>query len=297
MELREIHAFCTVAREQSFSKAAGILHISQPALSILVKRLEGELQTQLLERIGRKIIPTTAGEYLLNQGIQLWQQFQQLQENVSPRRFLEEPKLIIGAGTTTIINILPPVLKILKQNHPALELIVRGGSSQETIRRILRNSIDLGLITTPADLESIVSRPVFAEKIIPVSAASHPAARKSLNWLQLLQQPMILFPRDSGFRQYLDGIFQRHAIPPRVTMELDDIEAIKKLVEAGLGLSFLPEKSVADEINAGRISRVVVEDAPVMERKTFLAFHRKKYFSPGLVKIKQEFVELLMRNI
>lgn len=275
MELSQLRTFQLVAERRSFSKAAAILHLTQPAVTQQIKNLETELGETLFDRSGRLPALTQAGEVLLTYTQQILNLAGTAAETV--RQFSRtRGRLTIGAGTTNTIFRLPQILQTYRRSYPQVEIRIRNGDSELISRLVYENSVDLGLITTINPDLHLHSIPLFEDRILLVAPAGHP---QSLSPAELAGESLILFRSGSGFRRFLEDYFLASRFKPQVIMELESIEAIIRMVASGLGLAFLPEVAVHGELNRGELVRVKIESWPKLVRHTFLIYRPDKYLS------------------
>ena len=278
MELYQLQTFQKVAAHKSFSKAAAELHLTQPAVTFQIKSLEEELGELLLERLGRNVLPTPAGEVLLTYVQQILNLTETAKETI--RQFSTvRGRLTIGAGTTTIIFRLPDILQQFHQTYPLIELQIRSGDSELISKLVYENSIDLGLITTQptsaiANFLHIV--PLFEDPIWLVGPPNH---IERINFNQFNDESLILFREGFGFRRFLDEQFQTYQYEPKIALELESMEAIIRMVQSGLGLAFLPEVAVREEMQLQKLSRIQIEGWRPMVRHTDLVFRKDKYLA------------------
>lgn len=290
MELRHLRSFYQVASYQSFTRAAQSLHLTQPAVTQHVQSLEAECGTPLLERLGRDIQVTAAGMVVLEYAERILRLLEECEQAVEEVRTGEGGRIRIGAGATTSIVTLPELLGKLKAARPGIEVAVRIGNTSEVVDMVLRNSVDVGLVTSPVNHPELKAVNLFEEELTLLVYPSHPLAQEGATTLsQLSQESLILFPPTSGFRADIDRLFAAAGVLVRPTMELESIEAIKKLVEIGLGISIIPRGSAPEEIAAGSLVPVALSDAPVPTRHTCLIHRRDKYLSASI----QAFLEVL----
>ena len=277
MELNQLRTFNLAATEHSFSKAAQILHLTQPAVTQQIKNLEEEMGEALFERLGRALVLTPAGEALLTFAQPLLNLADQALETV--RQFTNERgRLTIGPGSTNTIYRLPNLLQHYHHDCPQVELRIRNGDSELITGLVYENAIDLGLITTiNNNFPSIIrATPLFKDGIWLVAPSDYPPL---MTPTQLASESLILYRAGSGFRRYLEDQFRNCRFTPKVTMELESIEAIIRLVRSGLGLAFLPEVAVKEEITNGVLRAVKVQGWPEFYRQTHLILRRDKYLT------------------
>lgn len=283
MDLRQIETFCKVAEFKSFTKAADSLYLTQPAVSQHISALEKELGTRLFERSGRNVHLTHPGELFLSYAERIVNMADEARRSVAEMEKGERGRVTVGAGSTTTIFNLPRVLHALRERHPGIDVIVRTGTSREVAHMVMANEVDLGLITSPVDQEEIVVTPLCEEKIVAVVGAGHPLAHsRQATLASFAQEPLILFVTGSGFRAYLDSVLAGAGVVPDVRMELDNVEAIKSLVEIGLGVSIIPKTSAESEISTGSLVVVELTDAPPMTRTLSVIYRKDMYISPDI---------------
>ena len=264
-----------VASHKSFSKAAAELHLTQPAVTLQIKHLEQELGELLIDRMGRFLALTPAGEVFLTYVSQILNLAAQATETM--QQFGKtRGRLTIGAGTTNTIFRLPQILQQYRASFPQIEIRIRSGDSDLITRLVEENAVDLGFITTVYPNPNLNIIPLFEDKIWLLGPENFPA---QVRMDQLEQESFILFRAGSGFRYFLEEQFRAYQIIPKVTMELESIEAIIRLVESGLGLAFLPEIAVREELAHGAIRKIKIEGWKTMRRQTFLIYRRDKYLT------------------
>ncbi|NLY75773.1 MAG: LysR family transcriptional regulator [Firmicutes bacterium] len=276
MELSQLRTFCLAATEKSFSKAAQKLHLTQPAVTLQIKNLEAEIGEALFERLGRSIILTPAGETLLSFAQPLLNLADQALDTV--RQFTNQRgRLTIGAGSTTTIYRLPDLLQQYHRACPQVEIRIRNGDSELISGLVSENAVDLGLVTTINNLPTFIRTiPLFKDGIWLVAPPNYPS---QITPSRLAAESLILYRAGSGFRRYLEDQFHKYRFTPRVTMELESIEATIRLVRSGLGLAFLPEIAVKEELANGLLKTVKVKGWNQMSRQTYLILRQDKYLT------------------
>lgn len=292
MELNQLRTFLLAATEHSFSKAAETLHLTQPAVTQQIKNLETELGEVLFERLGRTLVLTPAGEALLSFAQPLLNLADQAVETVS-QFSNQRGRLTIGAGATNTVYRLPNILQQYHHNCPGVELRIRNGDSGLITGLVVENAVDLGLVTTINSLPSVIrTTPLFEDGIRLVAPPNYPSMISPTN---LASQSLILYRAGSGFRRYLEDQFHNYQFTPKVTMELESIEAIIRLVRIGLGLAFLPEIALTEELTNQTLKTVKIENWKEMSRQTFLIMRRDKYLT-WPIRAFLELINQLVKN-
>lgn len=263
-----LESFLRVADMGSVSRAAEKLHLSQPAVTKQVRTLEEALGVALVERSGRGIRLTEAGELLAEYGRRGSLLLDECRQALADLAQGGRGRLTLGAGVTTCIFHLPAWLRRFRQRHPSVDVVVRTSTSRAVTEQVLDRELDLGFVTSPVRDARLAVKPLFAEDIVLVAAPDFRVRRG----ISLGGVPLILFPPTTGFRRYLDDTLGSERLGRQVKMETDSVEAIKSFVEVGLGASFLPATSVAGEIAAGRLQRLRLSGLPRLRRSTSVVY-------------------------
>ncbi|TMF99546.1 MAG: LysR family transcriptional regulator [Chloroflexi bacterium] len=290
IQLVQVEGFLEVARRGSVSRAAEALFITQPTLTARLQGLERELGAALFLRTSHGMRLTDAGR--------AWIPFAEraLRALVDGRDALEQVMtasaghLMIAAAPAVSTYVLPELLERFVQAHPRVEVSVRTGHSEDVVELVLRDEVQLGLgraIRHP-DLEL---RPFHTEDLVLVCAPEHPFTQlSSVTMAQVAAEKLIMFDRTSSYYEITQGAFLSAGVRLHGLMELDSIEAAKKMVERDLGVALLPGTAVAREIAGKTLRAVKMKDAPPMQN-VIVAYRRRDAGKPeGIVAA---FLELL----
>ena len=297
MELNPTHlrTLEEIARRRSFSRAADALHLSQPAVSHQIRQLESQLGVSLLERVGKRAWPTRAGELLLERGGRALRELDEAARAVQQLAGIGGGRVRIGTGATASIYLLPPILRRLHSRHPAIELIVVTGNSGDIAQAVADNQLDVGLVTLPISRPQLVVVPFGIDRLVAIAPAEPSWRRRApLRPAELALHPLILYERGGTIRRVIDDWFRRDRVAPRVAMEFGNSEAIKKLVEAGLGLSVTPAITVRAEVRAG--SLIAIGLAPPLERRLGIVTRRDKPVAGALETVLSAFARFKART-
>lgn len=281
MELFQLHSFLRVAEAGNISRAAEILHLSQPAITKQIHALERELKTPLFDRTGRGVELTAAGRVLCDYAGRSLALLEEGRQAIGDVGAGATGQLAIGCGVTTGIFQLPAWLHELQCELPGIDVTVRTGESREIVNLALERHIDLGLITSPVEHPDLQMIPLYEEEIVLVCPGQNTRVGSRIRLENLADYPLILFPRDSGFRDYLEQQLNAVGAEMQVKMESDSIEAILRFVAAGLGSSFLPEVAVAGDVATGALQQVRITGLPPLKRQTSLIYRRDRYQTAG----------------
>ena len=267
MLLNQIGAFVEIARRQSVSRAAEALFISQPALTARLKGLEADLGSQLFVRTPRGMRLTDAGNAFLPYAVRALETLTDGRMQVNALERGGAGRLAIGAAPAVSTYVLPALLKRFSQGYPRVSVSVRTGHSEEILDLVLREQVKVGLVRALQHPE-IISTPLYEDRLILVVEPGHPfGAAGRIRMKELAEQQLVQFDRTSSYHDLTSALFVTAGVSPAGTMELDNIDAAKKMVEQGFGVALLPQTSVADELEAGTLADVDVVDAAPVRRK------------------------------
>jgi DNA-binding transcriptional LysR family regulator len=270
-----------IARLGSFSRAAAALHLSQPAVSHQIRGLEARLGVPLLERVGKRAALTRAGELLLEHARRALAELETAATAVRHLAGVVSGRVRIGTGATASIYLLPPILRRLRSRYREIEIIVVTGNSNDITAGVAANELDMGLVTLPVHGRSLTVSPFCVDPLVAIAPPDRRWPRGGvLTAADLAQHPLILYERGGTIRRVIDEWLRRGGVVPRVAMELGSSEAIKKLVEAGLGLSITPAITVRDEVRRGSLRALRL--SPLLHRRLGIVRRRDKPANPAL---------------
>jgi DNA-binding transcriptional LysR family regulator len=295
MTLAQLRTFCTVARLNSFSRAAEKLHLTQPAVSAQVVALEDYLKVKLFDRVGKKISLSEPGRVVLAAGEAILDRVAALDEELANLRELKAGHVAIGASQVVGGYLLPDLLAQFRGQFPGIEIDVRVEQAKRIIEMLLEGEADIGLIGEGAPIrdERIAVKPVLRDELVLIVPSNHVFAQmKSIPPASLKQMPFVLPRRDSASSESLMEQLSAAGISPDSVMELGNIGAVKRAVEAGLGISIVSRLAVAHELEDGRLRSVRLKGMK-LERQISMCWHHGKPFS----KATEAFVGFVNRNV
>lgn len=290
LNLAYLATFRLVIQRGSFSAAADVLGISQPAVSLQIRQLEQFLQTRLVERTGRGIKATAAGQALLVHGERIERAVDETLRSVSAFRHDVSGTVTLGTGATACIHLLPPLLQQLRSDYPLLRVGVTTGNTLDIVRAIEENRLDMGLVTLPVSGRALDVMPVMDEEFVFIASLEQQGMFTDLRPDALHTQPLIAFESGSGTRALIDGWFEASGLTIAPAMQLGSIEAIKRMVRSGLGYSIVPKMAV--EQRADREGLCVSSLSPVLQRQLAVVMRQDKILSKGISGI----IRILQRH-
>ena len=285
MRLAQIEGFVEVARSQKLGQAAGELFITQPALTARIQRLEQELGVPLFVRTPTGMRLTDPGRTFLPWAVRALDAVDEGRRHVEELARGGAGELAIGAAPAVGTYVLPALLKSFSDDLPNVSLVVRTGHSEEILDMVLRGEVEVGLVRALLHPQ-IQSVPFYEETLVLVTDPSHPfAARKGISIAEISEVQLILFDRTSSYHGLTSAFFREAGVTPRGVMELDNIDAAKKMVQQGLGVALLPQTAVAGELADGSLVAVRLADVEPAHRQ-IVAVRRKDDGAPtGLVAV------------
>ncbi|MCC5810115.1 MAG: LysR family transcriptional regulator [Ectothiorhodospiraceae bacterium] len=265
MNLRLLKTFTTVVDQHSFSKAATVLGMSQPAVSKAVRELETQLETVLLERRGRSFAVTEAGQTLYEFGRGIAALEREADEAVGAFHGLTRGTLIIGASTTIATYWLPAYLVAFHQKYPGIEVHLHSANSQHIIERLLDCELDVALVEGQVVDDRVEARPWLEEEMVVV-AASDTAPQTLGEPAAFTEQLWVVREPGSGSREATERLLTRLGNEHPKTLEVGSNEAIVQTVAAGCGLGLVPKVCAQDQLALGRVRIVPLSNDPILRK-------------------------------
>lgn len=278
--LSQVEAFVEVARTRNVSRAADALFVTQPALTARLQRLEEELDAKLFVRAPRGMKLTEAGEVFLPHAVKALDSLADGRRIVNSFERGGAGRLALGAAPAVSTYVLPGILKRFSVGHPRVSVSVKTGHSEEILELVLRENVDLGLVRALRHPD-IDTTPLYEDRLMLVADPGHRlASRDAIRLDELAAEQLVLFDRTSSYTELTNALFRGAGVQPEGVMELDNIDAAKKMVQEGFGVALLPHTAVAAELEAGILREIDVEDAEPVRRQ-IVAIRRRDRGAPG----------------
>lgn len=289
MDFGQIEAFVQVSTHNSFSRAAETLQLTQPSITARIQALERELGEELFERGGRGVRLTDAGRVFLPYVERILQQLQEARDAVDDVRNVQLGSLRVGSAITYSTYVLPTILHRFYQEFPGVEVVIRTGRSEQVLNMLQADEVQVGIIRSlsTAEVETI---PLYDDEIVLVAYPQHPFAQSGRCTIgQAAREPIVLFDRGSSYYGMIHDIFRKAEVIPNVAMELDSLEATKRMVEEGLGIALVPLVTVQRELDQGILVRVELTDLQPISRPIALVYRRNRKRS----RTAQAFIDMM----
>ena len=292
---RRLQVFYTVARQLSFTKAAEQLFMTQPAVTFQVKQLEEHFNARLFERSHARIALTPTGQLVLEYAERILGLSAEMDKRVSELTGAISGPLLLGASTTIAEFILPRVLGEFKARHPQVQTHMTVANSEIIENHVADHIIDLGLIESLSRRPGLHIEVCCDDELVMICAPGYKlAGLKSVTPQQFAGEPYISRESGSGTRDFAGHYFQQSGIAPEdlnIVMELGSPEAIKGVVETGIGIAIMSRVTVAKELRLK--SLVAIPLAPRLIRTLSLVYPHEKFRS----RLLSAFVELATREM
>lgn len=280
MQLQQLRTFYEVATTGSFTRAAQKLYLTQPAVTQQVRALEAELGFPLLERLGRRVRLTPAGQALLPYPPRIMALLEEALSATNEAAGHAVQQLRLGAGDTVATYVLPDLLKMFHEHRPDAGLRLVVGNSERLLEAILDNEVEIAIWARQDAHHLILQHPFYRAPLVAVLQPNDPLASRSQIWSRELQgHRLLLRGRASAIRRHIDDVLQRSGINTDEAVEMDHLEAIKRTIEIGYGATVAPAFAVSREVALGTLAAVPLAD-PGAELPLYYVHYANRRLSP-----------------
>ncbi|MBW8911213.1 MAG: LysR family transcriptional regulator [Sphingomonas sp.] len=258
MELRQLLYFTTLSETLNFRRAAERLNISQPPLSVAIRKLEEELGAALFVRSSRGVTLTAAGEVALEHARSALAEASQLRQAVLEGSSGERGRLALGFVGSAIYALLPRLLGLYRKRYPKVNLVLQESTSIDIVHRILARQLDVGLVRLPLlEPGGLESQVIERDEFVVAMAATNPlASHDSLALSALAGEPFILYTRVSVLRGVILAACHRAGFVPQIAQEAAQVFTILSLVQSGLGVALVPSKATRQSPEGVKLLRL-----------------------------------------
>src|SRR3984885_13400792 len=273
MDLSQLHVFLTVAKEQSFSRAAEKLFRTQPAVSIVIRKLEESVGQPLLVRGARQVKLTDAGELLRDYAERLLNLRDEIQKGMEDLGNLGRGELRLGVNESSIHALLPTLARYRKL-YPGVKLIMHRTLSRDIPQEVLNYRLDLGTVSYIPQDAKLEAVEILQDELTFVVPPKHKLAhRSSVDIKELGEETFIAHNVDSPYRSRVIQLFEKHHTPLNRDIEMPTIESIKRFVQMGMGVAIVPRMCVQWELDHGWMKEVKVRQMS-MPRHVYIVSRR-----------------------
>jgi len=294
MQIETLKAFCDLVETRSFTRAAELNYVSQSAVSQQLRALERRFEQRLVERgAGLGVEPTAAGKLLYAEGKAILARLRALEERLREPTGTMTGTVRVATVYSVGLHALPPHVKQFLREHPQVQIQVEYSRTDRVVEACLSGDIDLGIVAFPTRRPKLEVIPLRDEELVLVVSPEHRLARRhQIPIIALKGEAFVAFDRSVPTRRYIDRALRRHGAQVRVTTEFDNIETIKRSVEAGLGVSIVPEATVKNEVRAGTLVAVALAGEHLTRPVGIIHRRRRELSAPV-----RAFAELLGREM
>ena len=284
IEMRQIQVFLAVSELLNFSRAAEKINLTQPTVSGHLKTLEKYLKVRLIERGGKEVHLTPAGELFHPFARRIFALQERARRELSLYAGAELGSLEIGGSNTPGQYILPQTIGLFTTRHSQVKIILKIGDSDTIINQVADGKLELGLVGTPAPESDFISKKCLGDELILV--ASPKTAEKfsgPIDLNELKKLPFIIREKGSGTRQAIQSALQKRGLERldqlNLIAEMGSAEAIRQALKGDLGVAIVSSLSVAEDLDAEKLIKITLPDEPI-SRHFYLIYNRDRRLSP-----------------
>lgn len=254
IDSKQLRAFATLARVGSFTLAARELNLTQSAISHSIRALEQDVGCLLLDRVGKKVSLTQAGEQLLHQAVKILNEMSVTRESLRQLGQWGKGRLRIGTSAAACQYILPAVLREFKESFPQYTITIEPGDTTECLDALRENRVDIGIGLEPEKESQLEFMPLFTDELIFLACPLHPwAVHRKIPRDEIPRQNYVLYNKKSYTFRMVEKYFAREQMVLNTVIELGSMEAIKELVKLGLGTTILAPWTARKELESGAL--------------------------------------------
>jgi DNA-binding transcriptional LysR family regulator len=265
MEIRQLRAFVAIAELGTFTAGALRVHVTQAAISMQIRQLENELGARLFIRAPRRVMLTEAGEQLLQRARQILRDHDAAIDEIAELAGAERGRLRIGSASAMVTtDVLPKLLKEVREQHQGAEITVASGTSEALVQQILAGELDIAFVSLPVEARGINTERLSQDQLVAVASPQHRLAKqRTISAYTLAGEKLILGERGGNTRRLIDQFFAQAGVSLHVSMELSRQAAIRRMVEEDMGVGIVPLQSVSEAVEKGRLVRWWIEGAQI----------------------------------
>jgi DNA-binding transcriptional LysR family regulator len=258
MDFDQLKTFLEVSRQKSFSRAAEKLHVTQPSISAQIRSLETYLGHRLLERGGGKVTLTASGRVFEPFAEDCLTRLNHVRLTLADLERLPRGSLTVSANDSTALYVLPSFFRKFKRQYPRVSLNIIRAERTKTLELVLDREVEFGVVSLPVKDPRLHVEIIHKDELVLVVPVGHPLSSAESVSLQQIAKHGLLIPKQGRRRESIDQLFSQQKLIPRIAMELDSNELLKRLILAEMGIGFLPRINVLTELNQGLLRTVHV---------------------------------------
>jgi len=289
MNLYHLKTFYYTAKFKNLTKAADILCITQPAVTKQIKQLQSYYSLKFLNIIGKKVILTDAGEHLYTIADKIFDMESQAEETIKDYQHFNKGKISILSCESFGAYYLPYIVKYYNNSNRNINISIVIGHNESIVENTIELKSDIGFISKSVQNQKISAHEIMEDKIVCIVPRNFPLRKKDyLEIADIDGYDIIVHEKGSVTRKITETFIEKNNLNVKIHYEVSSNEAIKRLVEHGLGVSFMSNNMVSEEVKTGRLIALPVKDES-FKRKYYMIHHSDKYFPKPL----KDFVDLV----
>lgn len=257
MNFKHLRAFCSVAKNRSFTGACRELNVSQPTISSQVSELERYLNSTLIKRDSRRLELTREGETVFSYAEKIFGLAEELEKEFADLHSLESGALKIGVAYVTMKNLVPSLISELRRRHPNVGLQMFSGLSMQILSKVVEHEYHLGVIARVKYPPNLVCKEIAKE---PLHYITRERVPREIDLRDLANKPIVMQAQGAAHRELIIQEFRRRRIPLNICIETDDPNTQKSMVELGIGGSLMPLSAVEEDVRRQRFNVAAVRD-------------------------------------
>src|SRR5580698_497464 len=291
MDFDQLEIFLEVARLSSFSRAAEKRFRTQPAISSQIRALEEEVGARLLDRSGGRVSLTASGKFFFKYAEETLERRKIILNEIAETERVPRGEIVVGANEGTCLHILPEVFAQFKRDYPNVSVNIKRSDYARILDSVLENVVDFGVVSLPVTDNRLEAQMIHRDELVVITAPHHPlAAKKTVTVVEVSIFPLVL-PKLGHTRDALDALFYDHHVKPKLAMELDSSELLKRFVAADVGVGFIARSNIEEDIRAKALVAITLADAQI-RRDLALVFRKDK----SLSRAAKAFMEIAVKE-
>jgi LysR family transcriptional regulator, low CO2-responsive transcriptional regulator len=291
MDFDQLEIFLEVARLSSFSRAAEKRFRTQPAISSQIRALEEEVGARVLDRSGGRVSLTASGKLFFKYAEETLERRKAILIEIAETERVPRGEIVVGANEGTCLHILPEVFAQFKRDYPNVAVSIKRSDYARILESILENAVDFGVVSLPVNDNRLEVQPIHRDELVVITAVKHAlAGKKGVTVAEVATFPLVL-PKAGHTRDALDALFYDHHLKPKVAMELDSSELLKRFVAADVGVGFIARSNIEEDIRAKALVALTLADAQI-RRDLALVFRKDK----SLSRAAKAFIEIAVKE-
>jgi DNA-binding transcriptional LysR family regulator len=288
LNLDQLRALLEVVEHGSFSAAARRLHLTQPAVSLQIRELERRFGLQLIERLGKQAHATVPGRELVEAAQRIFRECDQVDETM--RRFREGwvGRVRLSMTLTSMVYRLPPILRMIRDDHPGIDLVITNTPTPTSVDNIIHNRVDLALVNLPVQKKQLKTTMLCSEEMVAIFPAGARNIPREVTPDDVGRHNLLVEQQTSAAYALVLGWLSAQGSRTQEPMPLGTVEALKSAVASNLGMAIVPEVAIATHKSDFVVRRL----KPALSRTLALIEHRNKPNEPALEIVRNALLEL-----